>query len=518
MVKKRDVSTGCLLYFLAFLKILLPYLLQSHYYEPHRDELLYLAEGHHIAWGFMEVPPMLSIFSYLTNIFGGGLFWIKLWPSVFGAATFILAGKIVQSLGGKNFALFLLFLPFVFGVYLRLFFLFQPNAPDVFFWTLLAYSMIRLIQTDEKKWLYTFGIGMGLGLMSKYSVGIFIISLLLGLLLTRNRKVFYNVHFWWGTLIALVIFLPNIIWQITNGMPVIQHMKLLSKYQLQFVSPSGFLMDQLLMNLPCVFIWLAGLWFVVFKKEGEKYRFIGLAFVFVIIILLILHGKNYYTLGAYPVFFAFGAYVIEKITVKRLRPFRYVVATFSIVLGVVLIPVMLPVWAPPRLAAYYQRIGAKKSGVLRWEDLKNHPLPQDFADMLGWKEMTQKVAKAYNLLGTVQKRNTILFCDNYGQAGAIAYYRKDFGLPVPYSDNASFLNWIPDSLSFHLKNIVLVTDDTQEMSQPFIQDCDRAILVDSITNPYAKERGSLIILLKGISESFRKMVKMKIEMDRGVFQ
>lgn len=122
-----------LLYLLAIIKIIVPYFLQNPVYEPHRDELLYLAEGRHMAWGFMEVPPMLSFFAWLTNIFGGGMFWIKLWPSLFGAATFIVAGKIVQSLGGKNFALLLLFLPFIFGVYLRIFFLFQPNSPEIFF-------------------------------------------------------------------------------------------------------------------------------------------------------------------------------------------------------------------------------------------------------------------------------------------------------------------------------------------------------------------------------------------------
>src|SRR6516162_6408590 len=98
-----------LLYFLALLKIIIPYLLQNPVYEPHRDEFLYLAEGRHLAWGFMEVPPMLSVFAWLIHILGDGMFWVKLVPSLFGAATFIVAGKIVQSLGGKNFALILLF-------------------------------------------------------------------------------------------------------------------------------------------------------------------------------------------------------------------------------------------------------------------------------------------------------------------------------------------------------------------------------------------------------------------------
>jgi len=146
-----------LLIALAIIKFVLPFLLQSSAYEPHRDEFLYVAEGNHLAWGYMEIPPLLSVFAWLTNIFGGGLFWIKFWPSLFGSLTFVIVGNIVLSLGGRSFALLLSFLPFVFGVFLRMHFLFQPNFLEVFFWTMLGYSMIRYIQTEKPKWLYIFG-------------------------------------------------------------------------------------------------------------------------------------------------------------------------------------------------------------------------------------------------------------------------------------------------------------------------------------------------------------------------
>lgn len=515
---KRSASTTRFLYFLILLKIILPYLLQSHYYEPHRDELLYLAEGKHLAWGFMEVPPLLSFFAYLTNLFGGGLFWIKLWPSLFGAATLLVAGKIVQSLGGRKFALFLLFLPFIFGVYLRLFFLFQPNAPEVFFVSLLFYSVIRFTQTGNNKWLYVLGVSLGLGMMSKYSVGIFMLSLLIGLLFTPQREIFRSRHFWIASAISLLIFLPNIVWQITHGLPVLHHMELLNKYQLQYVTPTGFLLDQLLMNLPFVYLWLIGLWYVLFNNVGKTYRFVGYTYFVVLVILLILHGKNYYALGAYPVLFAFGAIVTEQLTSKRFYYFRYALVFISVMVGLIMVPMMLPIWKPSTLAKYYQKTGAAKTGILQWEDLKSHPLPQDFADMLGWREMAEKAAKAYNQLDANQKLNTILFCDNYGQAGAMDYYRKEYHLPEPLSDNASYLNWIPDSLDINLENVVLVTDDKNEMSYHFIKECDQAILVDSIVHPYAKEHGSLIILLKGINDDFKQMVKYKIDKEKAVFK
>jgi 4-amino-4-deoxy-L-arabinose transferase-like glycosyltransferase len=505
-----------LLYFLALLKIALPYLLQNNAYEPHRDEFLYLAEGHHMAWGFMEVPPLLSVFAWLTHVFGDGMFWIKLWPSLFGAATFIVAGRIVLSLGGKSFSLLLLFLPFIFGVYLRLFFLFQPNPPEVFFWTLIMYSIIRFIQTEKSKWIYLFGVSVGLGMMSKYSVAFITVSVLLGLIFTKYRTVFANKHFWYASLLGFIIFLPNLLWQYSRNFPVMHHMQELHDTQLQYISPLDFLKDQLLMNIPCVFIWLSGLWYVLFSAKEKRFRFVGYAYIVVITLFLIGHGKNYYVLGAYPVLFAFGAYHLEKYTSARRKILRYAFIIFPVVLGTLMIPIALPIFPPQQLADLYDKIGTKNTGALKWEDLKDHPLPQDFSDMLGWEEMAQKMSKAYETLDSAEKRHTVLFCDNYGMAGAVTFYAKKYQLPEAYSDNASFLYWLPDTM--HIDNLLLLTDDPNEMQHDFINDFSSAVLTDSITTPFAREHGDFVILLKGANEKFNQFFKEKIQKDKDEFK
>jgi hypothetical protein len=502
--------------FLAILKIAIPYFLQNPIYEPHRDEFLYLAEGHHMAWGFMEVPPLLSVFAWLTHILGDGMFWIKLWPSLFGAATFFVAAKIIQSLGGKSFAIFLLFLPFVFGVYLRLFFLFQPNPPEVFFWTMVAFSTIRFIQTQKNSWLYILGICMGLGMLSKYSVAFFIVSLFIGLLFTKHRTVFLNKHFWYAIVLAFIIFLPNFIWQYNHHFPVTHHMQELQRTQLQYVSPSSFLKDQLLMNLPCIITWLAGLWFVLFTLKGKEYRFIGLAYLIVIILFVIGHGKNYYALGVYPTLFAFGAYNLEQFTFIKRRALRYVLVLIPVAIGMLFIPIALPILPPQKLESFYQNNGMAKTGALKWEDLRNHPLPQDFSDMLGWEEMAQKVSAAYEKLDSNEKKQVVLFCDNYGMAGAVNFYAQKYHMPMAYSDNASFLYWLPDNINFH--NLILVTDDPDDMNKPFIKDFSSAILNDSVTNYYARERGDLIITLKDADEKFNTFFKEKIAKDKAAFK
>jgi Dolichyl-phosphate-mannose-protein mannosyltransferase len=501
-----------LIYFLALVKFILPFLLQSSVYEPHRDEFLYLAEGHHMAWGFMEVPPLLSVFAWLIHICGDSIFWIKFWPSLFGALNYIIVAKIILSLGGKLFALLLGFFPFIFGAYLRTNFLFQPNFLEIFFWTMIAWSIISYIQTQQNKWLYIFGASIGLGMMSKYSVAFFVLSILIGLLLTRQRKLFTSKHFYAAGLLAFIIFLPNVLWQYQHHFPVIYHMNELQKNQLQYVSPAGFLIDQFIMNLPCVFIWITGLCWISFTPKTNQYRFLGWAYVFVIILLLIGHGKNYYSLGVYPALFAFGAYQLEQLTAVRFKILRYVFVLIPLCIGYIFIPIALPLFEPAKLVSFYEKRHTEKMGVLKWEDQKNHPLPQDFADMLGWEEMSKKMTAAYNTLDSNEKKHTILFCDNYGQAGAVNYYAGKFHTPEAFSDNASFLYWIPEGLS--IDNVVLVTDDEQEMQHAFIKNFASAVLMDSITNFYAREKGSLIIILKGANEKMKKDFIEKIERDK----
>lgn len=502
-----------LLYFLALLKIVIPYLLQHPVYEPHRDEFLYLAEGRHLAFGFMEVPPMLSIFAGLTYVFGGSMFWVKLWPSLFGAATFIIAGKIVQSLGGKAFALILLFLPFVFGAYLRLFFLFQPNPPEIFFWTMIAFSLTRYTQTDNNKWLYVFGVSVALGMLSKYSVAFYTISILGGILFTKHRTIFINKHFWFAAITGFIIFLPNLAWQYLNHFPVIVHMNELRETQLQYISPLGFLSDQLFMNLPCFFIWITGLLYTLLSKQ---YRFVGLAYVFVITLLLISHGKNYYALGAYPILFAFGAIQLERFTAVKRKWLHTVLIIFPTALGLFFLPIALPILPPQQLAEVYVKFGTKNTGALKWEDLKDHPLPQDFSDMLGWEEMTQKVAKAYNMLSDAEKADASIFCNNYGMAGAVNYYGPKYNLPPAYSDNASFLYWIPSKPK--MTNFVLVSDDPDEQQHDFAKGFKSVIKVDSVTSEYAREKGDYIYLFIGADDNFQKFFEKKIAGDKAEFK
>jgi len=489
---------------LAIVKFALPFFLQDPVFQLHRDEYLYLAQGNHLSWGFMEVPPLLSVFAWITNLFGGSMFWVKFWPDLFGTLTFLLVGKIILSLGGKKFALILGWLPFILDGYIRLFFLFMPNFLDVFFWTLIAFSVIRFIQTQQNKWLYVFGIAVGLGMMSKYSVAFFSASILAGTLLTPHRKIFTNKHFYFASLIGLLIFLPNMIWQYNHLFPVLTHMNELQEEQLKYNSATGFVISQLFMNLPCVFVWIAGLIFVAFKSPGKTYRLFAWTYLFVIALLILLRGKDYYALGAYPVLFAFGAYQLEKVTSLRFRWTRYVMIVFSVGLGLFGMPLTMPLAKTGELVDYYKRTGLSNTGSFKWEDQQMHPLPQDFSDMLGWKEMALKAGAVYNSLLPQQKEKTFVYCRGYYSAGALNYYRKEARLPEVYSDNASFLFWMPDQ--YDIRNLILVGHQVPDKDDIVFNQFEKMTIRDSVDMPLFRENGMKIILYENGNDSLKSII------------
>ena len=498
-----------LIYVLAAVKFVLPFLLQNAVYEPHRDEFLYLAEARHLAWGYLELPPVLSVLSFVTNAFGASLFWIKFWPSLGGALTYVLVGRMILLLGGGRFALLLGFLPFIFGYFLHVHFMLQPNFLEMLAWTLMLYGLMLHVRTGKYKGLYLAGVGFGLGMMSKYSVGFFACSLFLGLFLTPERKVLRNRHFYFSLLGGLLIFLPNLIWEGMHGWPVARQMTELRQQQLDQVSRLNFLLDQLSYNLPGLLIWTAGLYWLFAKPEGKPYRFAGWAVLFVLIFLTAARGKSYYAMSAYPVLFAFGAVYLERVTAARRgwQGARWGLVAFSVALGCYLDMIELPMLPPEHLAAYYKRNPFfRRLGFLRWEDQKNHALPQDFADMLGWKELAVKTAKVYHSLDSMGANGTVLDADNYGEAGALDYYGPAYGLPPAMGHSANYLLWTPVDFYSH-DDFILTTDARGEIHDDFMKLFAYAAVADSVSTPYAREFGSYILLMKQPKEEARKIWK-----------
>lgn len=489
---KKAEAYWPLILLLAVIKFVLPLFLQSPVYELQRDEFLYYQQGQHLDLGYLENPPLLSWLGWISSWFGGSEAWIKLWPCLFGAATLVLTCLLTAELGGNRFAQFLASLGILSGAYMRIHFLFQPNILDIFFWTAAAYSLVRYINSKETVFIYWMALSLTLGWWSKYSILFMAAAIVIALLLTKHRAVFVKKQTWLAFLLGLVLVIPNIWWQYQHNWPLAHHMEELQETQLKYLEPLDFLKDQVLMLLPVAFIWVIGL---VWTLRHSAYRVLGIIYFIVIILLMAGGGKSYYSLGAYPMLLAAGAVALEKSSATAIWK-RYAMVILVLVLGIPFIPLLLPTSPPAQLAAFYERNDVGKTGLLKWEDQQDHPLPQDFADMLGWKELTEKTERFYNSLPESTRVNTIIYGSHYGHAGALAYYGKDAGFRKKIiTVNGSFLLWIDRPYFDHL---IFIAHDMPGTGDELFWHFQRSWLVDTVSHPFSRQRGDKIIFFENI--------------------
>lgn len=469
-------------------KIVVHYFIVHPDYDLQRDEYLHLDQANHLAWGFESVPPLTSWISTIIKWLGNSVFWVRFFPALFGAITAYVGVRIVKELGGEYFAQMLTTVALIFSVLLRVNMLYQPNTFDILCWSLAFYFVIRYVNRGESNNLYYLAIVLGLGFLNKYNIAFLLLSLLIALPFTRHRKLFANKHFYWAILLSLIIISPNLYWQYSNGWPVISHMNELSESQLVNVNRVDYLKDQVLFFFNSVFLLILAFIGFFFYDSFKQYRLVFLTFVFVHLFFILLRGKSYYSLGLFPVMLSFGSVYLEKrLSRGGLRKLRLVVPLAIIAFFIPFANVLLPLKSPSAIAENGELF--KKLGLLRWEDGKEHALPQDFADMLGWEEMARKTETAFLQIPLAERKRAIIIADDYGQAAAINYYGKEF-LPDAVSFNTDYINWFPpvkDQLHF------IVVGDKSD--QEDIDSFKKFLVVDSVTTKYARERGTGIYLL-----------------------
>lgn len=491
-MKKDIVNRNVVLIFFIILKIAFVLCLVSPEYTLHRDEFLHLDQGQHLDWGYVSVPPLTAWISYVIYLLGNSVFWIKFFPALFGVLTMMVVWKTIETLKGHLFALILGAIAVLFSVIMRINILFQPNSLDILAWTYCYYTLVQFITTGKNKWLYITGIGLAVGFLNKYNIIFLMLGLLPAMMLTKHRKVLFNKHLYFALLIAFLIVLPNLIWQFQNDFPVIGHMKELKKTQLENIDLGDFIKEQILFFLGAFFVLIIGFISFWIYKPFKEYRIFFLAFVFTMSIFVLFKAKAYYTIGLYPIILAFGAVYTEKLLQgKWLKYFRLIFIAIPILFFVPMYQLAFPNKSPQTILEHPEKY--KKLGMLKWEDGKDHELPQDFADMLGWDELAQKVDDAVKAIPKNEK--TIVLCDNYGQAGAINFYSKNKFINA-VSFNADYINWFP--LVSKIENIIWVKEaqNKLEVSQIGEQIVENVIVFDSIENKLAREYGTTIFILK----------------------
>jgi 4-amino-4-deoxy-L-arabinose transferase-like glycosyltransferase len=494
---KKFIRQYWILLLIVLLKMILQYIVVNPYYELHRDEFLHLDQANHLALGFISVPPFTSLVSKVIFLLGGSLFWIRFFPAIFGALTIVFAWLIVEAIDGKLPAKILVSGAILFSVIARINILFQPNSFDILAWTVIFYLLVKFIQSASPKWLWCLAFTIAAGVYNKYNIGFLLFGLTAGLLLTQHLNIFLNKSAWKACLVLIILLLPNGIWQLVHQFPVIEHMKVLKASQLDNNSALGFLIDQVLFFSGSLLVVFGGLIGLIFYKPFRPYRFVGISFIVILVIFALLKAKGYYALGIYPVILAFGSVYIESLF-KREWKTIVILLLFSINLVVFILTVntIYPVYLPAQIQQHASAF--EKLGMLRWEDGQNHAIPQDFADMTGWKEMAAKSLEAYKKIPVDQLKNTLIFCDNYGQTGALNYYNRG-EMQEAYSFNTDYIYWIP-SLN-RIQNIVLVGKmPSKEILNMFAS----YKVTGEIENKFSREKGTKIILLMDAKYSFTK--------------
>ncbi|HEV2289720.1 MAG TPA: glycosyltransferase family 39 protein [Candidatus Acidoferrales bacterium] len=430
-----------------------------------RDELYLLDCGRHLYWGYVDMAPLSAVYAKIALLLGGSLPALRILPVFAGTALIALTILIARQLGGDRFAqalagLCVLLVP----VNLVMNDMLSMNAFEPLFWMACVYILIRIIRTgDSKLWLW-FGLLAGLGLENKHSTLFFGFAVFLAVAFTRLRREFAKPWIWLGGAIALLIFMPNLIWQIHRNFPTLQDLENVRRTGKNVVlSPLAFIGQQILMEQPIFAVfWITGLVSLV-AGSNKRFRLLGFTFIIFFATLLILHGKDYYVAPIYPMMYAAGAVAVEswlahrRWAAARLWP-KAAIATAVIVLGGLLVPLFTPILPPSRYLAYADALHLH---LTKTEVHQSGSLPQFFGDQFGWRSLVRQIADVYNSLPPDERATTGIFTGNYGEAGAVNLFGPAYRLPRAYSRHQNYWYWGPPPVAY--TNLIVVQWGLQDV-------------------------------------------------------
>lgn len=489
------------------LKFVLQYSLISSDYDLQRDEYLHLDQAHHLAWGYLSVPPFTSWISYLIYLLGNSVFWVKFFPALFGALTIVVVWKTIEELKGSLFALVLGATCVFFSALLRLNTLYQPNSFDVLCWTTFYFILIKYINSENTKWLFILAVVFAFGFLNKYNIGFLIIGLIPAILLTEERKIFAQPKLYIAFVLGLLLIAPNLLWQYNNGFPVVHHMKELAETQLVNVDRLEFLKSQLFVFIGSFFVILSGWLALLLYKPFHRYRILFWSIIFTLAVFMYLKAKDYYAIGLYPIYISFGSvYLADKLKEGWKRYLKPVLMLLPLLFFIPMYKIDFPNKSPEYIVNHAKEY--EKYRKNRWEDGKDHLLQQDFADMLGWKELAVKVDSVAATLPDLEY--TLILCDNYGQAGAINFYTTNQKV-IAHSFNADYINWLP--LDMKIKDVILVKEDNDDDKErkTEIPLFDTVYLAGKRINKFAREPEISIYVLRGAKVDVNKRIKDEME-------
>jgi len=342
--------------------------------------------------------------------------------------------------------------------------LLSMNAFEPLFWMGCVFVLVRIVRTGNSRLWIWFGLLAGLGLLNKHSTLLFGFAVAVAIVLSPERRQYLNRWIWIGGAIAALVFLPNLIWQVTHGFPTLEDLENVRRTGKNIaLNPLEFFGQQIFLLNPGLFpVWLAGI-VSLMAGRGRRLRVLGWTYLVLLVTMIALKAKNYYLAPIYPMLFAAGAVAMEEWLARRAPGVRKswpqaAILSYAVVAVAVMVPAVMPVLPPGRLVGYQRTLGVapRKTEV-------NHsgPLPQFLGDQFGWPELVAEVARIYTALPPAERARTAIFANNYGEAGAINLFGPAHGLPRAISAHQTHFFWGPGDTD--ADNYIVLQSDPEEL-------------------------------------------------------
>lgn len=398
-------------------------------YGFHRDELATLDDARRLAWGYVAYPPLTPLIARLgLELFGAAPAGVRLFAAIAQALALILGGLMAREMGGGRWAQILAGAAVgIAPVSVSAGFLFQYVSFDYLWWVLLAYLLVRLLKSENPRWWIAIGAAVGVAMQTKYTVLFLLTGLVVGVLLTPARRYLRSGWLWAGIGVALLIWLPNLIWQVQHHFIYLDFIRHIHERDVRIGRTDSFLIGQFLVtaNPFTVPLWIAGLRYYFVSDDGKRYRLIGWMFIATFLIFYATKGRDYYMAPAYPMLLAAGAVVAER-WIAKLRARRAIImrslAWSAIgVGGVIAVVLILPI--SPINSPWWKAMD-------KWND--------SFREQIGWQDLTRTVAAIRDTLPAGDRQRLGILVGNYGEAGAIDLYGPAYGLPQAISGIDSY--------------------------------------------------------------------------------
>ena len=446
--------------------VLVIHVLTGGRYGFHRDELATLDDARHLAWGYVAYPPVTPFFGWISlKLFGESLTGFRLFAAASTSVAVILTGLMARELGGKTGAQALAAsaaIPFTLGAGS----LMQYVSFDYLAWVACSYFFVLLCKSRDSRWWLAIGGCIGLGMLTKYSMLVFALAIATGVLFTDLRTHLRSKWLWLGVAASLLIFLPNLIWQIQNNFVSLDFLRHIHERDVRIGRTQNFLPDQLELTLFTLPLAILGLFFYFASKTGRPFRAVGYLYIIPLITFLVAKGRGYYLAPAYPVLYAGGAVFGAELISERTSWFGgfhcVELAWASIVMTISF------------AAAFFVPMAPVDSDWAR----RAFKVNEDFREEIGWPELVHKLAQVRNSLGAADRSRFGILAGNYGEAGAINLYGKEYGLPEAICGTNSF--WArgygdppPETL--------IVIGFSREFGDRYFESCE---VVGHITNKY----------------------------------